>query len=122
MRDHFPCTCPSTEIKAQHLVRAFGRRPAYPQADEQADNQRHVDLQLYAIRTVTEEMATAQDTFKPPEEQLSGKRLARCLDWYPTRFQSLPIGTAREVFPQAARPVSFMTRVMGQGSTSPDYS
>ena len=28
------------------------------------------------------------------------------------RFQPLPIGTAREVFPQAARPVSFIERVM----------
>ena len=28
------------------------------------------------------------------------------------RFQPLPIGTAREVFPQAARPVGFVERVM----------
>jgi hypothetical protein len=28
------------------------------------------------------------------------------------RFQPLPIGTAREVFPQAARPVDFVERVM----------
>ncbi len=76
MGHHFLCICPSTEIKAQHPVRAFGRRPAYPEADEQADNQRHVDLQLYAIRTVTEEMATAQDTFKPPEEQFYGPPLS----------------------------------------------
>ena len=52
---------------------------------------------------------------------LSGEGLARCLDWYPARFQPLPIGTAREVFPQAARPVGFTTRVMGQGDTGSDF-
>ena len=118
---HFPGTRPPTEIKAQHLVRAFGRRPPPPEADKQAGNQCHVDLQLHAILTVTEEMSTAQDTFKPAEEQLSGEGLARCLDWYPARFQPLPIGTAREVFPQAARPVGFTTRVMGQGDTGSDF-
>jgi len=41
---------------------------------------------------------------------MSGKGLARCL--VPARFQSLPIGTAREVFPQAARPADFSERVM----------
>ena len=45
---------------------------------------------------------------------LSGKRLARYLDRSPARFQPLPIGTAREVFPQAARPVGFISRVMGR--------
>src|SRR5450755_866417 len=30
------------------------------------------------------------------------------------RFQPLPIRTAREVFPQAAHPASFVERVMGQ--------
>ena len=43
---------------------------------------------------------------------LSGKGLARCLE-FPARFQPLPIRTAREVFPQAAHPVSFTKRVMG---------
>src|SRR5215475_3982034 len=46
---------------------------------------------------------------------LSGKGLAQYLEYPPARFQPLPIGTAREVFPQAARPVRFSTRVMGQG-------
>ena len=45
-------------------------------------------------------------------EGLSGKGLARYLRQV-IRFQPLPIGTAREVFPQAARPVSFVRRVMG---------
>ena len=52
---------------------------------------------------------------------LSGEGLARCLGWYPARFQPLPIGTAREVFPQAARPVGFTTRVMGQGDPGSDF-
>jgi hypothetical protein len=50
----------------------------------------------------------------PPSLQwieVSGKGLARYLA---ARFQPLPIGTAREVFPQAARPVSLLDRVMGR--------
>src|SRR3990172_8601673 len=43
---------------------------------------------------------------------MSGKGLARCLSYCPARFQPLPIGTAREVFPQAARPEDFTERVM----------
>jgi len=43
---------------------------------------------------------------------LPGKGLARRLSRSSARFQPLPIGTAREVFPQAARPVSFIERVM----------
>lgn len=54
MSDHFCRTGPPTEIEAQHLIRAFGRRAPHPQTDEQASNQRHVDLQLYTILTVIE--------------------------------------------------------------------
>ncbi|MFQ5930575.1 MAG: hypothetical protein ACE5MK_12840, partial [Acidobacteriota bacterium] len=46
------------------------------------------------------------------EKQLSGKGLAR-YRVSSVRFQPLPIRTAREVFPQAAHPVSFVERVMG---------
>ena len=46
----------------------------------------------------------------PLEEKLSGKGLARYR--ISTRFQPLPIRTAREVFPQAAHPVNFIIRVM----------
>ena len=55
------------------------------------------------------------------KRHLSGKRLARYLDRSPARFQPLPIGTAREVFPQAARPVGFTTMVMSQGDTGSDF-
>ena len=44
--------------------------------------------------------------------KLPGKGLARYLRRGSVRFQPLPIGTAREVFPQAARPVGFVERVM----------
>src|ERR1039457_1454687 len=47
--------------------------------------------------------------FKDLMEGLSGKGLARCRA---VRFQPLPIRTAREVFPQAAHPASFVERVM----------
>ncbi|MDQ3773076.1 MAG: hypothetical protein M3461_01125, partial [Pseudomonadota bacterium] len=42
---------------------------------------------------------------------LSGKGLARYLSHGSARFQPLPIRTAREVFPQAAHPASFIERV-----------
>src|SRR2546427_1135316 len=51
---------------------------------------------------------------EPGVGSLSGKGLARHLSYGPVRFQPLPIRTAREVFPQAAHPVSFSERVMGR--------
>jgi hypothetical protein len=42
--------------------------------------------------------------------QLPGKGLARYVSRGSVRFQPLPIGTAREVFPQAARPVGFVEK------------
>ena len=59
--------------------------------------------------------------FKRLMVTLSGEGLARCLEYPPARFQPLPIGTAREVFPQAARPVGFTPRVMGQGGAGGDF-
>lgn len=56
------------------------------------------------------------------KHQLSGEGLARCLEYRPARFQPLPLGTAREVFPQAARPVSFTPRVMGQVSLAVTFT
>jgi len=53
-----------------------------------------------------------QILFDPAEQQLSGEGLARHLGERSARFQSLPMGTAREVFPQAARPADFLERVM----------
>ena len=50
-----------------------------------------------------------QQTFEAFKRDLSGKGLARYLT---TRLQSLPIRTAREVFPQAAHPIIFVKRVM----------
>ena len=43
------------------------------------------------------------------------KNVCRVKDWrgiVATRLQSLPIRTAREVFPQAAHPIIFVKRVM----------
>jgi hypothetical protein len=58
----------------------------------------------------------------PLEKELSGKGLARCLAVFPVRFQPLPIGTAREVFPQAARPVVFSERVMGHSDAGSHFN
>src|SRR6266850_4393593 len=57
------------------------------------------------------------DTITEDVYFLSGKGLARCLGHGPARFQPLPIGMAREVFPQAARPAGFIRRVMGRCGT-----
>ena len=62
---------PATKIETQQLKRAFAWGAADPQADEETSNQRHVDLQLYAILTVTEQMPTAQNTFEPAEEEFN---------------------------------------------------
>jgi hypothetical protein len=56
--------------------------------------------------------AQAAKLIQPCEGALSGKGLARHLSSGSVRFQPLPIRTAREVFPQAAHPVSFIERVM----------
>ena len=45
---------------------------------------------------------------------MPGKGLARYRAQGAARLQPLPIRTAREVFPQAAHPVSFVERVMGR--------
>jgi len=60
-------------------------------------------------------------TAEPRVRALPGKGLARYLGQCPARFQPLPIGTAREVFPQAARPVGFTPRVMGRGRVGGDF-
>ena len=65
-----------------------------------------------AFSLVPTNALTFEVLLDPFKEQLSGKGLARCLT--PARFQPLPIRTAREVFPQAAHPVSFIERVMGR--------
>src|SRR5437667_5383824 len=50
------------------------------------------------------------------------KKSCRVRDWRGAdcaRFQPLPIRTAREVFPQAAHPVSFVERVMSPAGRRP---
>ena len=54
-------------------------------------------------------------TYRGVHNDIPSKNNCRVKDWRGTpkaRFQPLPIGTAREVFPQAARPVRFVKRVM----------
>ena len=72
------------------------------------------DLALDRVFRGAEKSLDPQMLLYPLEGQLSGKGLARCLGRCLVRFQPLPIGTAREVFPQAARPVRFIERVMGR--------
>lgn len=69
--------------------------------------------QIYDVYGVTKENTKALHEYNESMYRfLSGKGLARFLGRFPARFQPLPIGTAREVFPQAARPVVFVERVM----------
>ena len=77
---------------------------------------------LTAVRVPTDlVLAQPQTRLQLPIHELSGKGLARCLDRDSARFQPLPIGTAREVFPQAARPVDFVRRVMGRCDADGDF-
>jgi len=79
------------------------------------------DLHHEAIRASGDQGIDVQVLFPPAKEFLSGKGLARFLAMYPVRFQPLPIGTAREVFPQAARPVVFSERVMSHSDASSHF-
>src|SRR5712691_11093862 len=58
MRNHFSRTRPATEIETEHLIVAFGRRAPHPQTNEQAGNERPIDLQLHAVGALTEQVAT----------------------------------------------------------------
>ena len=55
------------------------------------------------------------------QDALPGKGLARCQNRCSVRFQSLPLRTAREVFPQAAHPVSFIVKVMSRIDTGSHF-
>ena len=76
MGDYFCRSRPAAEIETEQLIGPFGRGAADPETDEQAGNQRQVDLQLHPILTVTEEMPTPQDTFTPPEKKFDCPPLA----------------------------------------------
>ena len=69
MRQHFSGTGPATEIEAKQFIGPFGRGATHPQTQEQAGNQRHVDLQLHAVLTLAKQVTAAQDTFEPAEEE-----------------------------------------------------
>src|SRR5262249_6372128 len=69
MGKHLSHSSPAAEIEAEQLVGAFRRGAPHPPTDEQTGNQGHRDLQVHPIFTVTEQMATPQETFNPAEEQ-----------------------------------------------------
>ena len=71
------------------------------------------NLDLHGIGTGSHKGLDLKVLFQGFKENLAGKGLARFLGKFPARFQPLPIGTVREVFPQTARPVSFPEKVMG---------
>src|SRR5262249_45493263 len=72
MGKHLSHSSPAAEIEAEQLVGAFRRGAPHPPTDEQTGNQGHRDLQVHPIFTVTEQMATPQETFNPAEEQVHG--------------------------------------------------
>jgi hypothetical protein len=79
-----------------------------------ARQQRQLWEAVATLTTKDKGSVRAQHLFCRQGRLLSGKGLARYLGRSPARFQPLPIRTAREVFPQAAHPVSFVARVMGR--------
>jgi hypothetical protein len=71
MRNHFGSTGPATEIEAEQLVGAFGGGPPYPQTNEQAGDEGHIDLQMDAVRALTEQMAATQDTLGSTDKKMA---------------------------------------------------
>src|SRR6266704_6644243 len=47
--DHFSFRGPATEIEAEHLIRALGRCPSDPQADQQTGNKGGIDLDTHPM-------------------------------------------------------------------------
>ena len=78
MGDQLRLTGPPAEVETEHLIGAFGRRAPDPQADQQAGDQGHIDLHPYTIGRLTQQVATAQHTFKPPEKQFHGPPIPLC--------------------------------------------
>lgn len=76
MGKHFCGTRPTTEIETEHLIGPFGRRTPRPQSNEQASDENHIDLQLHAVGTVAEQLAAAQDTLEPTQEEFPRPPLA----------------------------------------------
>ena len=72
----------------------------------------HAQFFAYHARGLAAQHLHTHRSLDMAEEELSGKGLARYR--ISARFQPLPIRTAREVFPQAAHPLSFIERVMGR--------
>jgi hypothetical protein len=87
-------------------------RLRHQQPDQVVGEQIHPQFLLDHLRRLATQDVHAECGLEVSKIELSGKGLARCLGVSPVRFQPLPIGTAREVFPQAARPVDFVERVM----------
>jgi hypothetical protein len=81
-----------------------------------------VEFLAYQVRGLTaqDDLGSTQVGFQFVQRRLSGKGLARCRS-FSARFQPLPIGTAQEVFPQAARPASFVERVMRRVGSDDDF-
>jgi hypothetical protein len=74
----------------------------------------HSNLLAHPLRGLAPENIHLHDTLDRAQIQLPGKGLARYRAQGSARLQPLPIRTAREVFPQAAHPVSFVERVIGR--------
>src|SRR5215510_6763446 len=70
MSDQFRFRGPSTEVEAQHLIRALGRCSSDPQADQQARNKGCIHLDAYPVEPLAQQMPAVQDTFDPAEKQL----------------------------------------------------
>lgn len=88
---------------------------SHQEADQIVGEQVYPELLLAHLRCLATQHFHAQSRLDVAQVELSGKGLARYQDRIPSRFQPLPIGTAREVFPQAARPRGI--RRKGYGSS-----
>ena len=63
-------TDPAQEVELDHLERSFRRLQARPKRDQQADDQRGIHLQRYAVPVLRDQMTRPEDAFEPAEKQL----------------------------------------------------
>ncbi len=78
MREQFIVVRAFVEVMANHFISSLDRLTSHPQADHQAGNQGCIHLDSDAVFTVSQQVATAQNTFEPTKEQFNSPAMFVC--------------------------------------------
>lgn len=78
MSQQLVCVCHTTKEEAQHFERPFGGLFARPETNQQARNDRHVDLNLDAVRTIAQQVLATKNAFEPAKKQFHGPSVLVC--------------------------------------------